>query len=113
VTHDEQLQQLLSGQPGLTQEQRAKIYDHFWMDTPVTFARFLHGFIGLPEKLIGELIAGRLTVPWQEPKQVTPEDQVIAAVSTLAKMDPAVLKLAEKHGHISKILVDAALASRD
>jgi hypothetical protein len=113
VTHDDHLQQLLAGQPDLTQLQRATIYDHFWTDTPVTFAKFLHGFIGLPEKLIGELIATRISVPWQEPKEKTPEDKVIQAINLLKTVDPRVLEVCERHGQISKAIISAVMGSKE
>ncbi len=108
--NDGVLKNILTNAPFLNQEQRADIFDHF-ADTPVEFAKYLHP-LPIPDRFKGELIAQRIAQPWAPPKQATPEDKVVEAINTLKTIDPAILKVAEGHGLISKLFVEAALQDR-
>jgi hypothetical protein len=101
-------QAILEQDSGLTDEQRAELWDIFSQSKdPNHLAQQLQAVDALPETKDQLWRAKQATTPM--PTQL---EKVSEALKEISRMDPATLEMAEKYPTISKAFIDAATKDR-
>ena len=100
---------ILAGDPALSDEKRASLWDAFHSKNSDELLQHLQGaeHDDVPNDTKQALFSAKQqSMPAQEPV-----DKVVAAMTRLKQMDPAVLEASEAHPNVLKALVGAATAS--
>jgi hypothetical protein len=97
---------ILRGEPTISDDQRADLWDAFHTKSPEELAQHLMP-LAIPDDFKRKL--------YQAKQQATPPvpilDKTTEAINRVAKIDPAVLELAEAHPNVLRALTAAATAA--
>lgn len=94
---------ILQGDPALSDEQRADLWDAFQTKSPEELVDHLQP-LAIPEDTKHQLwTAKKMAVTPTEPL-----DKTAAAIQRMTQLDPKTLELAESHPNVLKVLVAAA-----
>lgn len=94
---------ILAGEPSITDAQRADLWDTFHASKSPDELNAHLQTLAVPDDLKKRLTtAKQISMP-------APIDRATAAMTTLSKIDPQVLELAESHPNVLKVLTAAAM----